>query len=548
MINKYNQFILEKLINESVVQFSTKFRSLISDIDSPVAKTLKDIENKDLTVSSNYIDITDDKDMIGFIPDRKAQEMIKNTEVFVIYKGDLGILSHNLQQNGNIFKELGYVPSGEKAYKPNYGEKGLVVSKMTTTTTNRTYLYLKFPEGECVCNESKVEYGESSDLWTKFRQTIKVGRGIKALLTAGGQTFSDREIEEFVNKYKSAFDKMNDIYKDFELVDGEKIAFWYNKENYDRISGQLGNSCMSDVSPSYFDLYVENPRVCKLLILKTPSGDKIKGRALVWTLDGSSKIEDKIIFMDRVYTINDSDIDLFRDYAKSKKWYVKYNNNSTYSSESISPSGEKVNLGVIYVNLEKGDYDKYPYLDTLKRLEDTGKLTNDEDADGKVLEDTSGGYEGSECECCGGSGEIECGDCYGRGEVDCHTCDGDGDMECGTCDGDGEVDCGTCDGDGEVDCSTCEGNGEVDCDDCVDGIDSDGNKCETCDGSGKLGCNDCNSKGKIPCVDCSGTGHNECGDCYGRGKNDCDDCSGTGNTECCECYGRGQVDCYECNN
>lgn len=520
MINNYNEFILENLINESVVFFSEKFRKLIKDIDSPVAKLLSDIENRDLTVSSNYIDISD-KDTISFIPDRKAQEILNGNKT-VSYTGNGGILSHNLRENGKIFAALGYEPEGEKGYKPETGEKGVIISKMTTETTNRTYLFLQFPNGKCVCNEQRTRFEE--DIWTRNRQTIRTGRGIKSLLTAAGQTTTDREIEEFVNKYKSAYDRMNDIFKDFEIVDGDKISFWYDQSNYAMQGrGQLSNSCMSSVPTSYFQIYTQNPEVCRLLILKTEDGAKIKGRALLWNLSSG------VSFLDRVYTHSDSDVELFREYAKTKGITYKYNNNSTDSSESILPNGDKVNLKLISVTLKSKTYSNYPYLDTLKYLNtSTGILSNEGDGDSDVitLEDTSGSYVGGGCDSCDGDGRVECSECYGRGTENCSSCDGDGDNECYTCSGSGNLDCSNCVS-GDVECGTCSGSGK-------DGDDND--------------CTDCSGKGKSTCEECDGSSSIECSDCSGRGRIDCDDCDGDGRQSCDNCSGEGQVNCYECND
>jgi hypothetical protein len=45
-----------------------------------------------------------------------------------------------------------------------------------------------------------------------------------------------------------------------------------------------------------FDIYIENPDVCSLLILKDQIESSIHGRALLWILDDGYK------YMDRGYT------------------------------------------------------------------------------------------------------------------------------------------------------------------------------------------------------------------------------------------------------
>jgi len=430
-------------------------------------------------------------------------------------------LTNNISENGSIFDLLGYVPEGPLV-KPEPGEKCEVLSRAVSPVSGNVFVRIKFEKGECVIREDRLQSDDASkEVWEKNRQTIRTGRGIRALLSSSKQQFTDAEIEDFVNKYKSAFDRMNDIFSNFELVSGNDIAYWYNYKNYlmgtDR--GSLGNSCMAEVNASYFDIYTENPNVCSLLILKAEENpDKIKGRALVWKLSSP-----EITFMDRIYTQEESDVQLFRDYAKSKGWSHKIRNDSSPDSNVIGPDGSKVEYNKLRVNIIKGDYSSYPYVDTLKYYHQwTGLLTTE--GGGICLEDTGGGYVDEDCQNCGGSGEVECPECWGSGKEECGECGGSGKIECSDCDGCGEVDCDECSGSGRKSCETCDGEGEV-----------DGETCEDCDGGGEVDCDECNGKGK-----------RECGECYGEGENECDNCDGKGEVDCEFCYGRGEVDCPDC--
>ena len=94
---------------------------------------------------------------------------------------------------------------------------------------------------------SYIQDDRVSDVENPFiekRQSIKVGRGIKSILNSTGLNFSDTEVEDFVNKYKAEFDKLNEGFSKFELVKGEDIRKWYLEENYDSIKSTLGSSCM----------------------------------------------------------------------------------------------------------------------------------------------------------------------------------------------------------------------------------------------------------------------------------------------------------------
>ena len=482
MIKKYDEFLVEKIIsmiNESEVVYSQKFRNLLRDINSPISTVLREIETKDLNVTNNYFDISDNKDQISFISDRKAKEILGSDPKYAIYQGG-PCLTHNLEQNGKIFTLLGYEPKGSEPYRPSEDERCEIVSKAVSPSSGRVFVKLKFGDKECVCSEERLSYDDlSKEVWSKNRQKIRTGRGIKALLSSFDKKFTDSEVEDFVNKYKSAYDRLNDIYRNFELVSGNDISYWYSYKNYSRGAdrGTLGNSCMSGVPPLFFDIYVYNTDVCGLLILKDESDPtKIKGRALVWKLK-----EPQITFVDRIYTHEDSDVQLFRDYAKFQKWHYKANNDSSAYPETIDPDGSRVRHNEFTVFIEKGEYKKYPYVDTVKYYNsNTGELTTEgeDNSDYIDLEDTDGGYvgyDGDECETCGGTGRVECSECDGSTEVDCEDCHGTGKYECEKCDGKG---CDDCDGTGKIKCDNCDGEGQIECD--------------NCDGTGNVDCPECN--------------------------------------------------------
>ena len=150
-----------------------------------------------------------------------------------------------------------------------------------------------------------------------------------------------------------------------------------------------------------FNIYVNNPDVCRLLVLLNED-NKLIGRALVWKLEKMNivKDEDPGFFMDRQYTIKDSDVEKFRDYAKKEGWsYKSYNNHHSFGT--VNYKGEDRNVEMtVQVGRIGGDYDyqRYPYMDTFRRYDPRiGKLYNDEDQESEqegcyILEDTGGGY------------------------------------------------------------------------------------------------------------------------------------------------------------
>lgn len=243
---------------------------------------------------------------------------------------------------------------------------------------------------------------------------------------------------------------MNDKFSYFEEVKGEAIGHWYNYRNYLTRSGTIGNSCMSNVPESYFDIYMSNTDICSLVILKSQeSEDKIVGRALLWTLQDGKK------FMDRIYTIKESDIQLFRDWAKENGWYYKTYNGSSASNNAIAPDGSNVQLDLT-VNIRPGKYENYPYLDTLKYWDSNGTLSTKSTKSTYTLESTEG--DAYRCEYCNGTGRRTCYECDGDGDWECSRCDGSGkyqDEECPRCDGEGRITCSDCDGSGNIDCYEC---------------------------------------------------------------------------------------------
>ena len=98
-----------------------------------------------------------------------------------------------------------------------------------------------------------------------------------------------------------------------------------------------------------FNIYIKNPDVCRLVILR--EDDKILGRALVWKLVSirsgvGEKFEGVEYFMDRQYTIKDSDVNKFRNFAKEQGWIYKTNNNH-HSFTNITYNGSEINVDMV---------------------------------------------------------------------------------------------------------------------------------------------------------------------------------------------------------
>jgi hypothetical protein len=189
---------------------------------------------------------------------------------------------------------------------------------------------------------------KSSKFWKSGRTpNYGIGRWVRHIFNDVRQTpIKNEDLESFVNAYKSTYDTMAKRSEKFKLVKGEDIRYWYLEDRYEEVSGQLGNSCMRyKRCQSYLDIYVENPESCSLLILKGNDPDKIAGRALIWTIHEGPGVAGRR-FMDRIYTIKDSDKILFEAYAKE---------NDILRSQSYTYK----------IKVKEGRYDYYPYMDTL---------------------------------------------------------------------------------------------------------------------------------------------------------------------------------------
>ena len=368
-----------------------------------------------------------------------------------------------------------------------------------------------------------------NDFFTvKGRGEIKVGRFARAILgdkailkdlldendddqLSVDTKFTDKEFEEFVNLYKSTFAHKG---SGFELVSGDDISDCYDEENYEICTGTLGGSCMRhEECQPYFKIYTKNPESCKLLVLRGNDGG-ILGRAIVWKLS-KSPVDGVDMFMDRIYTARDSDINKFIKYAEDNNWLIKYKMNSHDIDAIIFRHNGKDIVGIAESKLSKVEFDEYPFMDTMSFVDKKTKT----------------------CSNINGKEKIECTDTDGEGNT-CHECDGDGtvDGDCSTCNGNGNEECPDCSGSGEIKCMRCNGEG------------STGNKveCIDCGGSGRVKklvrmgrCNTCNGTGEIPEI---------CPDCGGSGEITCTKCEGEGEFECKVCDGSGSVDDMDCNN
>ena len=346
----FQEILFEKIINESIVYYSPNFLNIlqkISDKGNKIAKELINYQGQDSKQDITFIDIDKKDGYLSFITMKNAVKLIEPIYPHIV-NGDN---SFNVKYNKLIADGLW---EAEKSDRP-------------------------------------------TGVYSKSRNQIKVGKIVNKLLPG---KFNDEQIEEFVNIFKSVVDNA----QKFVIVEGDDIAEWYKQEKYKEMKGTLGKSCMRSMSSSTFDIYTKNPEVCKLVLLL--EDDMLLGRALLWKLNTVSGNEIKTssgpkYFLDRQYTINDSDVIKFRDYAVKQGWGYKTNNNHhSFDGVTFNGNNYKLDMTVQLKKCENGGYDYkiYPYLDTFRRYDPiNGVLYNDDERDGNeghyILESTSGGYE-----------------------------------------------------------------------------------------------------------------------------------------------------------
>jgi len=215
--------------------------------------------------------------------------------------------------------------------------------------------------------------------WNQQRTEITVGRFVSRVLLKSKITVSDKNIEIFVNSYKSRIKFLNNIESMFEIVKGEDIRKWYLESTYQSDRGQLANSCMRyKECQEYLDIYTKNDNVCRLLILHGDNPEKIVGRSIIWELSNG------YTYMDRQYTNIDSDINVFVEYARKNNWLYYGGNRGNYQ-----------------IQLGKFEYDKFPYMDTFLFYNHVNNtLTNNEDiwpsTDYYQLQRTNGTFIGGD--------------------------------------------------------------------------------------------------------------------------------------------------------
>ena len=358
MINDFNIFIFNSLLEansngELEIYYSYRLRNLLKSINDNISEKLLLAEKTDSFKTKRlFIDCDDtDPKRITFLMINKVKDVFNEEESEYV-------LNHYLTAPYDYY----VIPALNSRLRGSIG-----INQFVNEVFNNEYITIPL-------SDEKKLYNREHGIKTK------------------GQ-----ELEEFVNKFKSYRTPGK-----FELVNGEDIIYWYNQTNYVNGNGELNSSCMRyEFCGLYINFYALNPQSVSLLIMrdKDETG-KIIGRALVWNLS----LPSGRVFMDRIYTKNQSDVELFKNYAKENGWLYKRSQNMSENEfiiDSTTDKKERMTLKVDNIN-NLGDYE-FPYMDTFKYLytnENNGTLTNDinvlpiKDYSIYKLENTDGGFYG----------------------------------------------------------------------------------------------------------------------------------------------------------
>lgn len=235
--------------------------------------------------------------------------------------------------------------------------------------------------------QREFDYKWTDKVWKEKRSDMKIGKVIRLIFgehfpvnNPKGQPMPKPpvDIETFVNMYKAEREK-NENTERFHIVNGQDIVFWYNFKNYTRFVREdtpLGKSCLRyEESGKFLEMYVKNPDKVSMLILKDDQ-DKLRGRSILWNLD----FPENRMYLDRIYTVNDFDVELFKDYARKNGWLHKERQTFGWNNVIVDTRDNSLHTPndlKLEVKLTNKKIKFYPYVDTLSVYnKKTGILNN----------------------------------------------------------------------------------------------------------------------------------------------------------------------------
>lgn len=198
------------------------------------------------------------------------------------------------------------------------------------------------------------------------KQPMKLGKFISTIIKLLELNIDNVDIshgiEQFIDEYKSWYDKSNKL--QFVVLKGDDILKGYNYNHQYQNYSSLNKSCMNN-RPQLLKLYTDNED--KVLMLTLQRDNKIYGRCLIWNLD-----KPKIIYMDRVYGVDNYIDNIFLEFAKKNKWSFRFTESLkkfiiyTYNHKKQSYIYEYSSFINYKVKLKTSNIKKFPYMDSFK--------------------------------------------------------------------------------------------------------------------------------------------------------------------------------------
>jgi hypothetical protein len=286
--------------------------------------------------------------------------------------------------DSNVAKDLLALTKSEQKFSASYADLAADndLDFLTVLPVNR------IPRLEGVTEEDIENPKDNSVLWReKFRQKVRIGAFVTKVLP---KYAGSKDLEIFVHQVKGKLDAGNYILR---IVKGEELRGWYHVSTYYNphpgmeeppeegvldVRTPLMRSCLKQPEKQpFFDMYVENPDICGMLIM-TNKDNKLIARAIVWFnvfMVDNPQNPTKGVILDRIYYTNESDVNIFIDYFKENGWW--YKTNQAKGCETYVVNDVVTNKPLTVKLTKAGHFEKYPYMDTFcYYTPETGRLAS----------------------------------------------------------------------------------------------------------------------------------------------------------------------------
>jgi hypothetical protein len=238
------------------------------------------------------------------------------------------------------------------------------ISYLDIDIENKQVTYLKHTD--------RSKYGSSNERYSdpkNLRISTKIGRLVRRLSSSKPDSafLSDREIELINNHFLTYCAEHSFNNNPLIVWTPDKVPYAYLEDNYSKMAGTLGSSCMRYSNGiEKMDFYAKNNvGVVVLLPQKTnKNSPKIRARALLWY---DIKIKDHNgthTLLDKVYTSDDRVLPLFEVFAKGHGAYQK----NMQGGYNYKLNGKSLAPDPLFIKKLSYLQWKLPYLDTMKYL------------------------------------------------------------------------------------------------------------------------------------------------------------------------------------